>query len=1373
MSPTQRSRTSPTLFVNGQRASRRPQRACLRRRRHALAWAAAVLLATPGAQSQDVFTGNAPVYVGSWFNGSFTEAYEFQLALDWAGWCNAHIGSVCSAPTYWGSAGNWSNNAVPGIGGDAVIGAGHTVRVSNFISNYQGFVGGGPRPASLSSLGRIEVISATLAVGHATFADLHLRQGSNAALDTTGLSTVALLSSGGGIFQGVGGETRINGFTPSAVGGRFEPWVRSGHTLNYGGAQAPASAWVLLEPTARFVNSGQLDMAGGSVLLQGTANFATIPVFVNQGGVSGSGSFGAVQVQNQGQISIGGGEQLNLNNWGAHSGRFIGAVGSVLNFGGQGSAGHSFAAGSQVSSLGTVLFGIGQSRVQGSYNVARTDVMNTARLVFEGGHATLGRLAVDGSGTVELNTSGGGTIDELLLQSEWTRFTADSGAPLALGRLDISAGSLIVRSPVDITQQLRWASGVVSGAGLIDVMGDSTLLAGSRRFLGQIFNQGHLSWEGGDFSEWSGRFEQGKLTQFDIVGDFNSAGGVGGKFVNSGRVSKTQGSGRSTLAMSFDSLGGSVRSLSGTLVLSGGGTHTGASFSAAAGAAIELSGGITFGGTVTASGALHLVGGNFTLLSGTNYAHAAGNRFDVADLRIDPGAQLSVGEPVNASGSVSNRGRFTTSGNVSIGADFDQRSQFTLSPGRSLQVGGSFFNHQDLAVSDASLHTGALVNHARIDVAGSDAFFSTGLLDNRGVLVLGPAGGLNPVQATIGGGINSGSLRVDGGNVVVYASDLHNTGQIWNEGQWQSNGSFTQYAGGSFINHGRLSLNGTTWLQSTASINNSGVLELQDGALAVDAGAQVIGAGQFTQWNGVTHVNGLLQQAGGISIEGGILKGTGTVAGPVMIGAAGQWTPGNSPGTMTVDGDAQLWGGLEIEALSSTLHDRLLVSGSFHAGGGSAIDFVFGPGFQPAEPDFDSLDWLTAASASLDQATLRVTGLPANWSATLAPAGSGGKLNLSYDLAQQIATSGSHLIGTADVHFNAVNTAFMDRLENGGHFHNRTGARLGTRLLINQPGAWVVNRAEIGVIDLDNRGRFDNHSGALLGATTLVNTGQLRNEAGATLSSGELTNRGQIVNRGDMTLQSLDNGAGADFEQRGSLQVFNTARNDGRLVVAGPSTGMLSFYNTGELVIEAGGSIETREHGWFWHSAGSLRVDGVLASSDIRLFGGSVGGNGVLRGPVTTFVDINPGNSIGLLTVDGDLIAGNVNLEIASATDFDRLVVTGNATINSATLYLLGSYRPTLGDSLSFFSVGGALQLSSTNWAILRQVDAQDASMGWTLWANAQFIHDPGVPALWRAQFVNGTLNIVAVPEPGSWALMAGGLFAVLGLARRRLAAQR
>ena len=83
-------------------------------RRHALAWAAATLLAAPSAQALDSFTSNTPVFVGAWFNGLFTEVHEFGTLLDWAGWCNAHIGSQCSNHRYWNVAGNWDHGAVPG-----------------------------------------------------------------------------------------------------------------------------------------------------------------------------------------------------------------------------------------------------------------------------------------------------------------------------------------------------------------------------------------------------------------------------------------------------------------------------------------------------------------------------------------------------------------------------------------------------------------------------------------------------------------------------------------------------------------------------------------------------------------------------------------------------------------------------------------------------------------------------------------------------------------------------------------------------------------------------------------------------------------------------------------------------------------------------------------------------------------------------------------------------------------------------------------------------------------------------------------------------------------------------------------------------------
>ena len=111
-------------------------------RRHALAWAAAALLAAPSAQALDSFTSNTPVFVGAWFNGVFTEVHEFQFALDWAGWCNARIGAQCSNHRYWNVAGNWDQGAVPGRFSDVRIEAGHTVRIGQYDSLYQGQLSG-------------------------------------------------------------------------------------------------------------------------------------------------------------------------------------------------------------------------------------------------------------------------------------------------------------------------------------------------------------------------------------------------------------------------------------------------------------------------------------------------------------------------------------------------------------------------------------------------------------------------------------------------------------------------------------------------------------------------------------------------------------------------------------------------------------------------------------------------------------------------------------------------------------------------------------------------------------------------------------------------------------------------------------------------------------------------------------------------------------------------------------------------------------------------------------------------------------------------------------------------------------------------------
>ncbi len=1324
------------------------------RRRHLLAWAAAAAAATtalaaPSAHALEVFTGHAPAFVGAWFNGTFTEVQQFQFALDWQGWCNARVGAVCSNHRYWNVAGNWDNNAAPGGASDVRVDAGNTVRVGSFNSLYLGPISGTAFAGVLSAAGRVELYG-SLTVGNASFADLYNDRDNQGTLITTGLATVSLLSSGAGRFQGAGGTTVVQAFTPSPARGLFEPQVGGGHTLQFSGNSLTTPVAVALAPTARFVNSGTLGLAGGSVGLQGTATFAQLPVFVNTGTLRGSGNIGGVKFENAGEVVLTNGQFMNMGSWGDHSGRFTGAVGSTMGFAGIGSAGHRFAPGSRVNSGGAVNFGAGNHVVQGDFSAGSVTASGNS-LVFEGPRPAIGSLALNGGGSVGLRNATGAAIGSVVIDAEFSRLDVDTGLPLALQSLRLVRGSFNARAPVSITSSIEWSSGFIANTGPLTVTGNWQLLPGDRILRNPVSNSGNVSWEGGRFTEWSSRFVHQAGAQFDIWGDFNSAGGnfgTGGRLINSGTVTKRTGSGRSELAMAFDTIGGTVRALSGTLALVGGGTHTDATFAASAGAAIELAGGTTFGGHITPSGRLNVSGGDFTLLSGTSYLHAPGNRFDVANVRINTGAHLSLVDAVTTTGSVTNFGNFSPSSHVSIGSDFLQQGDFALNPGKALFVAGTFDNHRVLTVSDGSLRAGWLVNRSTINVVGSSNF-QAGTLDNRGTLVLGPVNGFPGVSASIDNGVNHGTLRVDGTNVEVSANRFNNFGVVNNEGSWVVGTSFRQEPGGRFHNAGTLQLNGSSALLAASTLINTGTITLQDGELGIAPGAVVTGSGSFVQEAGLTQVGGLLRADGGITINGGVLSGTGTAEGGyVYIAPAGLWKPGNSPGTMTVLGEAILRGSLEIEVATRTQFDRLAGINNFAAYDGAAIGFRFGPGFVPLEPDSDSITWLSAAGTHFQPGVnLSFSGLPNQWRATLSP--DGRQVQLSNDLAVQIPLRGPYTVPVGAVQFNAHSSnagdyPLLDRLDNAGYLHNRAGASAYVAgVLNNEAGATLVNRGE-------------------LGAQTLNNTGLLNNRSGGTLQVATLNNSGTLVNEGGLqVLNDFTNAQGAVLEQRGSMALGGLVTNRGSLLVAGPTTYRLGFNNIGDVNLQPTGSITSDPGSYFWHSSGELRVDGLLAAGDIRIFGGRLSGNGRLQGALTTFGNTGPGNSIGLLTVDGSLDArGSLDLEIASATDFDRLVVNGDATVNSVIIYLLGSYRPTLGDSFSFLSVGGTLQANTgSNWAVLQLVDPADANSGWTAWA---------VPSDWRADFNQGTLSITAVPEPGTWALWLAGVLAVARATRWR-----
>jgi T5SS/PEP-CTERM-associated repeat protein/autotransporter-associated beta strand protein len=178
----------------------------------------------------------------------------------------------------------------------------------------------------------------------------------------------------------------------------------------------------------------------------------------------------------------------------------------------------------------------------------------------------------------------------------------------------------------------------------------------------------------------------------------------------------------------------------------------------------------------------------------------------------------------------------------------------------------------------------------------------------------------------------------------------------------------------------------------------------------------------------------------------------------------------------------------------------------------------------------------------------------------------------------------------------------------------------------------------------------DNNLGAASGGLTF-NGGTLQ------FLSGFTSNRTVKLNAG-----------GGSFDTDGNHTVLSgVVSGAGTLTKAGPGTLILTANDshTGATVV----------------NGGILSVNGSIASSSLTTVnaGGTLGGNGIVGNTTVNGGALAPGNSIGLLTVQGSLVltaASSYMVEV-SPTNADRVNVTGTATLGGATVnasFAAGTY---------------------------------------------------------------------------------------------------
>lgn len=226
--------------------------------------------------------------------------------------------------------------------------------------------------------------------------------------------------------------------------------------------------------------------------------------------------------------------------------------------------------------------------------------------------------------------------------------------------------------------------------------------------------------------------------------------------------------------------------------------------------------------------------------------------------------------------------------------------------------------------------------------------------------------------------------------------------------------------------------------------------------------------------------------------------------------------------------------------------------------------------------------------------------------------------------------------------------------------------------------------------------------------------------------TGDITGAGGVngkMVKGGAGLLSLEGRSTLDWTVTGGALATAAARFGGNVRLDGASTG-LTFTDTGEAVY--GGTLSGTgqfafdgdgvlrligdSSGFAGRTvvrAGTLRVGttrggGALGGSLDVLSGATLGGSGTIgTGPGSKVTlasggTLAPGNSIGTLTIDGDLafeagsrFAVEVNPEGA---DSDKVAVTGNAALNGGSLVHIGTAgRYRLRSTYTILSAGGTL----------------------------------------------------------------------------------
>ena len=276
----------------------------------------------------------------------------------------------------------------------------------------------------------------------------------------------------------------------------------------------------------------------------------------------------------------------------------------------------------------------------------------------------------------------------------------------------------------------------------------------------------------------------------------------------------------------------------------------------------------------------------------------------------------------------------------------------------------------DLSNNTATISTTStfsnLTNNAKVFVNDARSIIVTpGDLTNNGIIELGSTGSLTTISINGSSDFNisfggTGRILLDSSNERITGTFNHvltneaghtiegggnigvNSIYLLNLGTMMANDPATplviDHRSGSFTNSGSL------LAQNTSTLNIVDPLFHRDGLVHAEAGSIVDCNSTFTQVDGVTRVDGILD-ATSLNVTGGVVQGSGDITAPLSA-TFSLVSPGNSTGALTIDSaDFRTGSSLRIEVNKSSDFDRLIIdAGALNLiGGALQLGYFGGP----------------------------------------------------------------------------------------------------------------------------------------------------------------------------------------------------------------------------------------------------------------------------------------------------------------------------------------------------------------------------------------------------------------------------------------------